>query len=86
MEQIMTIIPSFLLGVLAFTFWSFAQPYVKSLVSRIKRYSTQTKQVDCSILEQRIEELEKKVTKRHNNDRAAIKQEIYKVLTELKTK
>lgn len=54
--------------------------YLKRVIPRKKRVSN----VDCSLLEQRVNELEKKVAKRANNDRAAIRQEIKNVLIELK--
>jgi len=54
--------------------------WFKRLFPRKKRVSN----VDCNLLEQRVSELEKKVAKRANNDRAAIREEIKNVLVALK--
>ena len=54
--------------------------YLKRVITRKKRKSN----VDCSLLEQRVRELEIKMAKRHLNDRAAIRNEIRNVLLELK--
>lgn len=56
----------------------------KRFITRISRKKNTHTQVDCSMLEQRVAELEKKVAKRHNNDRAAIREEIKNVLIKLK--
>ena len=61
--------------------------YGPRLLALIKRYFTRTKRkpsVDCVALEQRIKELEKKITKRESNYRQAIRQEITNILIELK--
>ena len=67
---------------------SFAMPFMKSkikaFITRIKRKLNTPKPVDCVALEQRIKELEKKITKRESNYRQAIRQEITNILIELK--
>jgi hypothetical protein len=63
--------------------------YGPQLVALIKRYFTRIKRkpsVDCVALEQRVKELEKKITKRESNYRQAIRQEITRVLIELKNR
>ena len=59
-------------------------PYVIQYLKRVIPRKKRVLNVDCSLLEQRVNELEKKVAKRANNDRAAIRQEIKNVLIELK--
>ena len=54
--------------------------YFKRVLTRKKRVLN----VDCVALEHRVKELEKKIAKRANNDRAAIREEIKNVLMELK--
>ena len=59
------------------------------LVALIERYFTRFKRkppVDCVVLEQRVKELERKLTKRESNYRQAIRQEITSILIELKNK
>jgi len=56
----------------------------KAFITRIKRVSTPKPQVDCSILETRVQVLEKKLEKRQENYRKAIREEIKNVLIELK--
>ena len=67
---------------------SFAMPYMKTqwktFITRIKRKLNTPKPVDCMLLEQRVIELEKKMAKRRNNDRNAIRDEIKNVLIQLK--
>ena len=67
---------------------SFAMPFMKTKwKALIKRYFTRIKRkpsVDCIALEQRVKELEKKLTKRESNYRQAIRQEITNILIELK--
>jgi hypothetical protein len=69
---------------------SFAMPFMKSkinaFISATKRKLNTPKPVDCVALEQRIKELEKKITKRESNYRQAIRQEITSILIELKNK
>lgn len=78
---------------------SFMMPYIKAnwnaFITRIKRKFNTPKpqgyyrtliQVDCVALEQRVKELEKKITKRESNYRQAIRQEITNILIELKNK
>jgi hypothetical protein len=57
--------------------------YIKRFKTRFKR---KPKQVNCSLLEARVNELEKKVMKRQENQRTAIRQEIKNILLELKNK
>ena len=56
----------------------------------IKRFKTsfkpKPKQVDCKALEYRVQELEKKLAKRQENQRTSIRQEIKNILLELKNK
>ena len=54
--------------------------WFKRVIPRKKRKIN----VDCNLLEQRVGELEKKMAKRRNNDRQAIREEIKNVLIELK--
>ena len=67
---------------------SFAMPFMKTkwkaFITRIKRKFNTPKSVDCVALEQRVKELEKKLTKRESNYRQAIRQEITSILIELK--
>ena len=67
---------------------SFAMPYMKAqwkaFITRIKRKLNTPKPVNCVALEQRVKELERKLTKRESNYRQAIRQEITNVLIELK--
>ncbi len=69
---------------------SFAMPFMKSkykaFITRIKRKLNIPKPVNCVALEQRVKELEKKITKRESNYRQAIRQEITSILIELKNK
>ncbi len=69
---------------------SFAMPYMKAqwkaFITRIKRKLNTPKPVNCIALEQRVKELEKKITKRESNYRQAIRQEITSILIELKNK
>ena len=69
---------------------TWAIPFMKTkwhaFISRIKRKLNAPKPVDCILLEQRVAELEKKVTKRESNYRQAIRQEITNILIELKNK
>ena len=69
---------------------TWAMPFMKTkwhaFISRIKRKLNAPKPVDCILLEQRVAELEKKVTKRESNYRQAIRQEITNILIELKNK
>jgi hypothetical protein len=69
---------------------SFAMPYLKikykALITTIKRKSNTSKPIDCVILEIRVNELEKKLAKRQENQRTAIRQEIKNILLELKNK
>lgn len=74
-----------ILGLLSIIFYQNAHhvtKWFKQVFTRKKRVSN----VDCKLLEQRVAELEKKVAKRANNDRAAIRNEIKNVLIELKQK
>jgi hypothetical protein len=63
-------------------------PYMKAqwkaFITRIKRKLNAPKPVNCVALEQRVKELEKKITKRESNYRQAIRQEITNILIELK--
>ena len=67
---------------------SFAMPYMKAqwktFITRIKRKLNTPKPVNCVALEQRVKELERKLTKRESNYRQAIRQEITSILIELK--
>jgi hypothetical protein len=54
--------------------------WFKRLIPRKKRVLP----VDCNLLEQRVSELERKMAKRHLNDRHAIREEIKNILLELK--
>ena len=54
--------------------------WFKRVLTRKKRKSN----VDCNLLEQRVSELERKMAKRHLNDRHAIREEIKNILLELK--
>ena len=69
---------------------SFAMPYMKAqwkaFITRIKRKLNTSKPVNCVALEQRVKELERKLTKRESNYRQAIRQEITSILIELKNK
>ena len=58
--------------------------YIKRFKTRFKRKPNTSKSVDCVILEIRVNELEKKVMKRQENQRNAIRQEIKNILLELK--
>jgi hypothetical protein len=60
--------------------------YIARFKSRFKRKSNTSKSVDCVILEIRVNELEKKLMKRQENQRTAIRQEIKNILLELKNK
>jgi ABC-type Zn uptake system ZnuABC Zn-binding protein ZnuA len=63
-------------------------PYMKAqwktFITRIKRKLNTPKPVNCVALEQRVKELERKLTKRESNYRQAIRQEITSILIELK--
>ena len=67
---------------------SSSMPYVKqrwnAFITKIKRKSNASKPVDCVMLETRVNELEKKLTKRQENYRKAIREEIKNILIELK--
>jgi hypothetical protein len=67
---------------------SFAMPFMKTkinaFITRIKRKLNAPKPVNCVALEQRVKELERKLTKRESNYRQAIRQEITSILIELK--
>ena len=69
---------------------SFVMPYMKTnwtaFITRIKRKLNTPKPVNYVVLEQRVKELERKLTKRESNYRQAIRQEITNILTELKNK
>ena len=73
---------------------SYAMPFMKSkinaFITRIKRkLNTPKPVIDATTyfeLSSRIDELEKKVTKRESNYRQAIRQEITSILIELKNK
>lgn len=68
------------LSILAYQAMPSVIRYFKRVLTRKERKSN----VDCSLLEQRVKELENKMAKRHLNDRAAIREEIKKVLLDLK--
>jgi hypothetical protein len=61
-----------------------AMPSVIQWFKRLFLRKKRVLKVDCNLLEQRVSELEKKITKRHLNDRHAIREEIKNVLIELK--
>jgi len=67
---------------------TWAMPHLKTkykaFITRIKRVLTPKSQVDCSLLETRVQMLEKKLEKRQENYRKAIREEIKNVLIELK--
>ena len=69
---------------------SFAMPFMKTkwkaFITRTKRKLNTPKPVNCVALEQRVKELERKLTKRESNYRQAIRQEITSILIELKNK
>jgi len=56
----------------------------KAFITRIKRVLTPKSQVDCSLLETRVQMLEKKLEKRQENYRKAMREEIKNVLIQLK--
>jgi hypothetical protein len=60
--------------------------YIKRFKTSFKRKPNTSKSVDCVILEIRVNELEKKLMKRQENQRTAIRQEIKNILLELKNK
>ena len=69
---------------------TWAMPFMKTkwqaFITLTKRKLNSPKPVDCILLEQRVKELEKKITKRESNYRQAIRQEITNILIELKNK
>ena len=64
---------------------TWAMPYVKTkyktFITRIKRVPTPKSQVDCSLLETRVQVLEKKLEKRQENYRKAMREEIKNFLS-----
>ena len=67
---------------------TWAMPHLKTkykaFITRIKRVLTPKSQVDCSLLETRVQMLEKKLEKRQENYRKAMREEIKNVLIQLK--
>ena len=65
-------------------------PYMKTkwkaFITRISRKKNTRTHVDCVVLEKRIASLEKRLEKRQENYRQAMRQEIKNVLLELKNK
>ena len=61
-----------------------AMPSVIAWFKRVIPRKKRKINVDCNLLEQRVSELEKKMAKRRNNDRQAIREEIKNILIELK--
>jgi len=61
-----------------------AMPSVIAWFKRVIPRKKRKINVDCNLLEQRVGELEKKMAKRRNNDRQAIREEIKNILIELK--
>jgi len=83
MQDMLIVSNIIILGLLSIILYQNAHhvtKWFKRLIPRKKRVLP----VDCSLLEQRVNELEKKVAKRANNDRAAIREEIKNVLIQLK--
>ena len=60
--------------------------YIKHYINVVRTRFTPKPKTDCSLLEARIDELEKKLAKRQENFRTAIRQEIKNILLELKNK
>jgi hypothetical protein len=56
----------------------------KAFITRIPRKKNTRTPVDCVVLEKRIASLEKRLEKRQENYRQAMRQEIKNVLLELK--
>jgi hypothetical protein len=84
MKEILIILTyTFLVGILSIALYK-AIPSVKQYLKRVITRKKRVLSIDCSSLEQRISELEKKMAKRHLNDRHAIREEIKNVLMELK--
>ena len=67
-----------------------AMPYLKTkyktFITRIKRVLTPKPQVDCLILEKRVEELEQQYKQRQINFKSRVREEVKIYLEELKTK
>ena len=82
-NMLIIILYTLIIGLLSIVLYQ-NTPYVIQYLKRIIPRKKRVLNVDCSLLEQRVNELEKKVAKRANNDRAAIRQEIKNVLIELK--
>lgn len=70
-----------LLAIYANKSMPYVKPYLNAIITRIPRVFTRKSN---TLLEQRVSILEKKMAKRHNNDRAAIREEIKNVLLQLK--
>ena len=67
---------------------SYAMPFMKSkinaIIARTKRKLNAPKPVDCMILEQRVEELEKQYKHRQINFKQSVRDEVKIYLNELK--
>ena len=83
MQNMLIILYTLTIGLLSIILYQ-NTPYVIQYLKRVIPRKKRVLNVDCHLLEQRVNELEKKIAKRANNDRAAIRQEIKNVLIELK--
>ena len=70
------------------TYVSYAMPFMKSkinaFITRIKRKLNTPKPVDCTLLEQRVTELESQYKQRQINFKQRVKDEVKNYLNELK--
>ena len=84
MKELLIILTyTFLIAFIAIHF-NKAMPLVIQWFKRVIPRKKRKINVDCNLLEQRVGELEKKMAKRRNNDRQAIREEIKNILIELK--
>ena len=72
------------------TYVSYAMPFMKSkinaFITRIKRKLNTPKPVDCTLLEQRVAELETQYKKRQINFKSRVREEVIEYLEQLKNK
>ncbi len=88
MKEILIIFTyTFLVGILSIALYKAipsVKQYLKRVITRIPRKKNTRTPVDCVVLEKRIASLEKRLEKRQENYRQAMRQEIKNVLIELK--